>query len=597
MRPSDWSPVGLDSDPTPGDPVLVLSGGQEYREVARSIDNAASAMSRLDVDGTVSQAVDSLMEAKEDTIGEIRKAHSRYVAAGDALVGYASALERVQSETLAALERARDAQDAAQAASGSKDRWQELADSAKDETEKQEFQQKADQAGGDAEQAQSTINSAQGSIESAVSDRDRAANHAVDQIEEITSSDDLNDGWWDNWGSKLVAAIADIADMISTIAGILAIVVAFIPIVGTALAGVLIVIAAVAAIVSAVANITLAATGERSWAEAGIAIAGAALSLIGLGGAAKAASGLAKGIAKSGGFKQAMSKGWCKFGFGKCFVAGTLVHTPDGPRPIEEIRVGDKVWARDMVTGTDDLRLVTETFVRTTTELFHLTIAGAVVSTTAEHPFMVAGRGWVDAAFLKVGDLLVTSDGTTTPVEAIETEQRTDADAETVYNFHVETHSNYYVHAGAKPILVHNSGHTGGLFPNKFPGKQLDEELALAQRHGVKPVSPGTAEFDEVIEKGTVKWAVRQDDSLVVVQKNVDGVGEINHTVLSNGDPVRAAGEANIAGSSDVGYFATDINRHSGHFEPSEESLQIGLDAFQDAGVHIDPRAVDWTIS
>jgi hypothetical protein len=51
VRPSDWSPVGLDSDPTPGDPVLVLSGGQEYQEVARSIDNAASAMSRLDVDG------------------------------------------------------------------------------------------------------------------------------------------------------------------------------------------------------------------------------------------------------------------------------------------------------------------------------------------------------------------------------------------------------------------------------------------------------------------------------------------------------------------------------------------------------------------
>ncbi|MFC8943393.1 polymorphic toxin-type HINT domain-containing protein, partial [Streptomyces griseoincarnatus] len=442
-RPSDWSPVGLDSDPTPGDPVLVLSGGQEYQEVARSIDNAASAMSRLDVDGTISQAVDSLMEAKEDTIGEIRKAHSRYVAAGDALIGYASALERVQGETLAALERARDAQDAAQSASGSKDRWQELADSAKDETEKQEYQQKADQAGGDADEAAGTISSAKGTVESAVSDRDRAAEHAVDRIEEITSSDDLNDGWWDNWGSKLVAAIADIADMISTIAGILAIVVAFIPVVGTALAGVLIVIAAVAAIVSAVANIALAATGERSWAEAGIAIAGAALSLIGLGGAAKAATGLAKGIGK-GAFKQGMKKGWCKFGFGKCFVAGTLIHTPDGPRPIEDIRVGDKVWAHNLDTGLDELQLVAETFVRHTTELFHLTIAGALVSTTAEHPFMVKDRGWVDAAFLKVGDLLVTPDGTTALIEEIETEQRDETEAETVYNFHVETHSNYY---------------------------------------------------------------------------------------------------------------------------------------------------------
>ncbi|MFC8797611.1 polymorphic toxin-type HINT domain-containing protein [Promicromonospora sp. NPDC057138] len=486
MRPSDWSPVGLDSDPTPGDPVLVLSGGQEYQEVARSIDNAASAMSRLDVDGTISQAVDSLMEAKEDTISEIRKAHSRYVAAGDALIGYASALERVQGETLAALERARDAQDAAQSASGSKDRWQELADSAKDETEKQEYQQKADQAGGDADEAAGTISSAKGTVESAVSDRDRAAEHAVDRIEEITSSDDLNDGWWDNWGSKLVAAIADIADMISTIAGILAIVVAFIPVVGTALAGVLIVIAAVAAIVSAVANIALAATGERSWAEAGIAIAGAALSLIGLGAAAKAATGLAKGITK-GAFKQGLKKGWCKFGFGKCFVAGTLIHTPDGPRPIEDIRVGDKVWAHDLVTGRDELQLVSETFVRHTTELFHLTINGMVVSTTAEHPFMVQGRGWLDAAFLSVGDVLVTPEGSTVPVEAIETEQRDEADAETVYNFHVETHSNYYVYAGSLPVLVHNAGHTTGAV------NKANAPVKEVETYAPKPVKPGDA--------------------------------------------------------------------------------------------------------
>ncbi|WP_454855222.1 polymorphic toxin-type HINT domain-containing protein [Promicromonospora soli] len=477
-RPSDWSPVGLDADPTPGDPVLVLSGGQEYLDVADSIDNAASAMSRLDVDGTISLAVDALMETKEETVGEIRRAHGRYVAAGDALVGYADALERVQSETLAALEQARTARDAADAASGSKDRWQDLADSATDESEKQEYQQKADQADSDADQAAGTISTAQGTIETAVSDRDRAAERAIDQIEEITSSDDLNDGWWEDWGSKLVAAIADIADMISTIAGILAIIVAFIPVVGTALAGVLIVIAAVAAIVSALANITLAATGERSWAEAGIAIAGAALSLIGLGGAAKAATGLAKGIAKSGGFKQAMSKGWCKFGFGKCFVAGTLIHTPDGQRPIEEIRVGDKVWAHDLVTGRDELQLVTETFVRTTTELFHLTINGERVSTTAEHPFMVHGRGWVDAAFLKVGDLLVTPDGTTTPVEAIETEQRDEVAAETVYNFHVETHSNYYVHAGTTPVLVHNSGHS------RLP-MNMDSVTSVARKYAI----------------------------------------------------------------------------------------------------------------
>ncbi|GAA4714512.1 polymorphic toxin-type HINT domain-containing protein [Promicromonospora umidemergens] len=478
--------------------MLVLSGGQEYQEVARSIDNAASSMSRLDVDGTVSNAVDSLMDAKEDTISEIRKAHSRYVAAGDALAGYASSLERVQSETLAALDRARDAQDAADSARGSKDRWQDLADSAKDETEKQEYEQKAEQAGGDADQAAGVISSAKSAIETAVSDRDTAANSAIDQIEEITSNDDLNDGWWDNWGSKLVAAIADIADMISTIAGILAIIVAFIPVVGTALAGVLIVIAAVAAIVSAVANITLAATGERSWAEAGIAIAGAALSLIGLGGAAKAAMGLSKTIAKSGGFRQAMSKGWCKFGFGKCFVAGTLIHTPDGPRAIEEIRVGDKVWARDLETGRDELQLVVETFVRTSTELFHLTIDGERVSTTAEHPFMVQGRGWLDAAFLRVGDLLVTPEGTTVPVEATDTEQRTEADAEMVYNFHVETHHNYYVRVGAHVVLVHNSDHVKALDVGTYKDLKKRAKVGDGMEHDHIPSSAALQRAKEI---------------------------------------------------------------------------------------------------
>jgi hypothetical protein len=393
------------------------------------------------------------------------------------------------------LERARDAQDAAQAASGSKDRWQELADSAKDESEKQEFQQKADQAGNDVDQAAGTISSAKGTIESAVTDRDRAAEHAIDRIEEITSSDDLNDGWWDNWGSKLVAAIADIADMISTIAGILAIVVAFIPIVGTALAGVLIVIAAVAAIVSAVANITLAATGERSWAEAGIAIAGAALSLIGLGAAAKAATGLAKGISK-GALKSGKT---CKLGFGACFVAGTPVLTADGTTPIEDIKVGDKVWTRNLETGLDELQLVAETFVHQTLALYHLTINGSVVSTTAEHPFMVQDKGWQMAGNLRPGDLLVTPEGTVA-LDAVEVEEHDLADIVTVYNFHVENNLNYYVHAGTTPVLVHNTHapKKPKVIDNRTFASRDEAYMAARERAGV----PQDATPDEVWDVG-----------------------------------------------------------------------------------------------
>ena len=71
---------------------------------------------------------------------------------------------------------------------------------------------------------------------------------------------------------------------------------------------------------------------------------------------------------------------------------------------------------------------------------------------------------------------------------------------------------------------------------------------------------------------------------LVVVPKFVDGT-EISDSALSGGDPVRAAGEAEIVGTAESGYVGLDINNQSGHFEPSPESVQIGKDAFSAVGV------------
>lgn len=497
MRPADWSPIGLDADPTPGDPVLVLSGGRDYLEVADSIDDAAAALNRLDVDGTISQAVDALMATKEDTVSQVRRAHGRYVAAGEALVGYAHSLERVQAETLAALERARQGQERSSAAAGTRDRFQELAEGAPDQEQRREYQQEANRASSEADEAAAAIASARNAVESAVSDRDRAAQTAISRIEDITGADDLNDGWWDDWGSKVVAAIADIAEMVSTIAGVLAVVVAFIPIVGQALAGVLIVIAAVAAIVSALANLTLAATGERSWAEAGIAIAGAALSVIGLGAAAKVATGLSKTALKQG-FQQGAKKAWCKVGFGTCFTAGTLVRTADGDRPIEDIRAGDKVWARNLATGMDELHLVEETFVREATTLYHLSVAGRRIETTSEHPFMVDGMGWIHAEDLKPGDLLVTETGTV-PLDAVDVVERLETSPDgaggpvAVYNFHVQTHHSYYVVVDDVPVLVHNAaGHGASGWPDEVvaarnapgsPLRKVPEDAELLPFH------------------------------------------------------------------------------------------------------------------
>ena len=482
-RPVDWSPVGLDIDPTPGDPVLVLTGGREYLDVADAINGAASAMARLDVDGAVSAAVDALVEAKNDTITKIRKAHDRYSATGDALITYANVLESVQSDTARALVAASAAFDDAHTARTTQAYYAQLADAETDPAVKGTYLQQADLAAQNQAVSRQVVARAQADVASAVEVRDRAAEHAADHIHQVAAGDGLDDSWWDNWGSKIVAAIADVADLVAQAVGPLAMVVAFIPVIGEALAGVLLVVAAVAAITSALANIALAATGKRTWAHAGVAVAGAALSTLGLGTAAGPATGLAK-TALTGTLKTSLRASVhdgaaamdrapvCKIGFGTCFTAGTLIHTPAGDVPIETLRAGDTVSCFDQSTGIQTTETVEETFARTTTRLIHLTIGDATITATPEHPFMVTGLGWIHAADLHPGDHLVAAtedlDGgqRTVTVDSIRVETLDEADAVTVYNVHVHTHHTYYVLAGDVAVLVHNmAGHKPGAAP------------------------------------------------------------------------------------------------------------------------------------
>ena len=130
--------------------------------------------------------------------------------------------------------------------------------------------------------------------------------------------------------------------------------------------------------------------------------------------------------------------------------------------------------------------------------------------------------------------------------------------------------------------------------PNKLPG-DLTRELADAARVNVAPVRAAHgAELDAVLARsdleGQIKWAILEDGSLVVMPHTVQGV-EISHAVLSGGKPVKAAGEATIAGSSDVGYFGLEISSRSGHFVGDDQALwepikRLGMDAFGQLGIH-----------
>lgn len=75
----------------------------------------------------------------------------------------------------------------------------------------------------------------------------------------------------------------------------------------------------------------------------------------------------------------------------ECFVAGTPVHTPRGPRPIEDIKAGDEVLTSAGVQRTK--RLVRNT----ATQLVGVTLEdGSRIECTPDHPFFT-DAGWVCA--------------------------------------------------------------------------------------------------------------------------------------------------------------------------------------------------------
>lgn len=85
------------------------------------------------------------------------------------------------------------------------------------------------------------------------------------------------------------------------------------------------------------------------------------------------------------------------------FAAGTIVHTPAGPTPIESVRPATAIWAYDETGGGSGYFLVTAVMARIDPLLMIVTIGAETVLTTADHPFLTAG-GWRRAGALEIGD-------------------------------------------------------------------------------------------------------------------------------------------------------------------------------------------------
>ncbi len=186
--------------------------------------------------------------------------------------------------------------------------------------------------------------------------------------------------------------------------------------------------------------------------------------------------------------------------FRKCFPAGTLVETDDGPQPIETLREGDNVLSRDVDTGEIGFQPIRQPVLRWSA-LMALDIVGEdgfleTIQATPDHPFWVLQQGWTEVADLLAGDELLSADGTVMQVVSLR-----DVGGETeVYNFEVVNWHTYYV--GESRVWVHNSECPGQAYaplPTNLTAPPRPPRSLLPQMSGRRPTGFRTSTQRDII--------------------------------------------------------------------------------------------------
>ncbi|WP_433367951.1 polymorphic toxin-type HINT domain-containing protein [Streptosporangium sp. CA-115845] len=244
--------------------------------------------------------------------------------------------------------------------------------------------------------------------------------------------------------------------------------------------------------------------------------------------------------------RETAQKAYAACGKPSSFVPGTKVAMADGTeKPIEQVKVGDKVIATDPETGTTRAKpiiaLITSKGVK---NLVQITVdtdgdkgsATGVVIATDEHPFWVSDqRAWVQATKLQSGAWLWTSSGDQLQTVGI---AKWTTGHQRVHNLTVaETHT-YYVLAGATPVLVHNAGSDDDCIPGYENPGHHDPQGGPNPYNPNKGVLPTDAaeQFQNSTLIDGVRWTkIGSGKRAVYYRYSNDGHGNWHWSGSSNG--------------------------------------------------------------
>src|SRR5262249_51193650 len=164
-------------------------------------------------------------------------------------------------------------------------------------------------------------------------------------------------------------------------------------------------------------------------------------------------------------------------GGGCSFAENTPVTTSDGLRPIGELKIGDRVLARNEATSSYAFEPITQIFRHQDPVKVHLTLedpatgATEVIETTPEHPFHMPGRGFVPAGALNPDDTISRAVAGASSIVRLMSSRSDTSEVLRVknltfenqpflaYNLEVDEDHTFFVGAGR--ALVHNAGPRG----------------------------------------------------------------------------------------------------------------------------------------
>ena len=264
-RPYDWSPLGLDTDPVPGNPEAVSAESRRLGQTAQELRSQITMLQKIADDTTLKgKYAGTLCAHAQQLSQDLDKVATRYETVADATSEWSGNLAEAQATSLTAL----------RAAEGPYEQLRKLQapqqpSATASAAVKQQYAMDTQQFQQAQSSAQAAMSDAQVLLGKAATHRDTAGAVAARKISGA-SHDSLADSWWDQFKQE-IGAIADNLKTIATIIGYVATACAILAVILTGpFALVFLLIAGGLLLTELGIHTILAATGNGSWVDVGL---------------------------------------------------------------------------------------------------------------------------------------------------------------------------------------------------------------------------------------------------------------------------------------------------------------------------------------